>query len=65
VANGFEEAHAVELRHAHVRDDQRRFADPVEHLQSFPSAASFETVEALGLQHAGERPADTRFVIDD
>jgi hypothetical protein len=47
-------AHAVKLRHAHVRDDQGGLTDTVEHLKPFPPGAGFKTVEALGLQHSGE-----------
>ena len=64
-ADRLQEAHAVELGHAHVGDDQRGLADPVENLQPLLSAAGLEAVEALCLEHAGEGPADTWFVIDD
>ena len=50
----FEEAHSVELRHPHVRDDQRGLTDLVEDLKSLSPAAGLEAVEALCLQHAGE-----------
>jgi len=47
----FEEADPVELRHAHVGDDERGLADPLEQLQGFEPAAGLETVKALGLKH--------------
>ncbi len=49
-----QEAHTVELRHPHIRDDQRGLTDPVEDLKSFSPAARLEAVEALSLEHAGE-----------
>jgi hypothetical protein len=54
VTHRFEEAHSVELRHPHVRDDQRGLTDLIEDLKSLSPAAGLEAVEALCLQHAGE-----------
>ena len=65
-ADHLEQADAVELGHAHVRDDERGLADPVEHLERLQAAAGLEARGSPGPgASASANPTDTGLVIHD
>ncbi len=47
-----EEAHAIQLGHPHVGDDQRDLAGLIQDLESLTAGAGLQAMEALRLQHS-------------
>jgi hypothetical protein len=60
-----EKADPVQLRHPHVRDDERGLPDALEQIQRLEAAAGLETVEPLSLEHPNQGPSDSGLVIYD
>ena len=58
-----EEAHAVELGHAKIGDDEGELAGLVEGLESFLARGGLEAGEAERLEHADDGAADQRLVV--